>query len=77
MKNRGKIVARKSGAKIMEKERKRTPNGSQNPLKVKKIDKKTRSGKILVFGSPAGFPPAEPGGPLSPVNQPKSQQELR
>ena len=47
MKNPCKIDARKSDAKIMKNERKWTPNGSQNPLKVKKIGKK-RGPKIDV-----------------------------
>ena len=43
MTNQCKIDARKSDAKMMENERKWSPNGSQNPLKINKTRKKTRS----------------------------------
>ena len=43
MKNLCKIDARKSDAQIMENERKWTPKGSQNPIKIKKNLEKTRS----------------------------------
>ena len=38
-----KIDTRKSEAKSVKKERKWSPKGSQNPLKIEKIRKKTRS----------------------------------
>ena len=47
MKNRYKIDTRKSDAQMMKKERKWRPNGSQNPLKSIKIEKK-RGPKIKV-----------------------------
>ena len=71
MKNRGKIDARKSDGKIMKKERKWTPNGSQNPLKIEKICKKTRSKKQGVFETP---PHGKPGGAQAP-KQPTNQQD--
>ena len=40
MKNRYEIDARKSNAKIMKNERKWSPNGSQNPSKIKKCIQK-------------------------------------
>ena len=66
MKNRGKIVARKSGAKIMKIERKRTPNGSQNPLKVKKIGKKNEVRKKIGFWKPRRVPARGARGTLEP-----------
>ena len=43
MKNQCKIDARKSDAKMMKKERKWSPNGSQNPLKIHKNREKRGS----------------------------------
>ena len=67
MKNQCKIGARKSDVKMMENERKWSPNGSQNPLKIEKIDKRRgleidpEEKKHNAFDSgPLSFPFSEP-----------------
>ena len=62
--------ARKSDAANMKKHEKGGPKWRQNPSKT--IPKRGPKKDWFLEA-----PPAEPGGPLSPVNQPKSQQELR
>ena len=47
MENQCKIDARKSDAKMMKKERKWSPNGSQNPVKIEKSAIKNEVQKIM------------------------------
>ena len=63
MKNRWKIDARKSDAEMMENERKWTPNGSPNPLKICKNLLKNEVQKSMRKKN--GLP-AKPGAPLGP-----------
>ena len=65
MKNPYKIDARKRYAKMMKNERKWSPNGSQNPLKINKIEKKR--GPKIDAKKGSDFP-RSPGNPWRQVN---------
>ena len=62
MKNPCKIDARKSDAKSMKNERKWSPKGSQNPLKIEKSEVKNEVQKRSDFWKePGRSGPGDPG----------------